>query len=110
MSDPSTSQSYVLDQSKVAHERLLRLAGRYNHLAREACVRAGLQAGARAIDVGCGPLGALPVLAELVGPSGRVVGLDANGAALALARATLDRLGVRGVELVEADVNTLDQT
>jgi SAM-dependent methyltransferase len=55
-------------------------------------------------------LGALPVLAELVGPSGSVVGIDVNSAALAQARASLDRLGVRGVELVAADVNALEQT
>jgi ubiquinone/menaquinone biosynthesis C-methylase UbiE len=48
------------------------------------------------------------VLAELVGPGGTAVGLDANPAALAQARAMLARLGVGGVELVEADVNALD--
>jgi ubiquinone/menaquinone biosynthesis C-methylase UbiE len=109
MSDPSASQSYVFDQTQADHERLMGLARRTNVYAREACLRAGLAAGARAIDVGCGPLGALPVLAELVGPGGTVVGLDADPAALARARATLDRLGVSGAELVEADVNALDQ-
>ncbi len=42
----------------------------------EACLRAGLASGGRAIDIGCGPLGALPVLVDLVGSEGRVVGLD----------------------------------
>jgi SAM-dependent methyltransferase len=37
------------------------------------------------------------------------VGLDADPAAFARARATLDRLGVHGVDLSEADVNSLDQ-
>jgi ubiquinone/menaquinone biosynthesis C-methylase UbiE len=109
MSDPSASQTYVFDQSQIDHERLIRQARRTDVGASEACVRAGLQAGARAIDVGCGPLGVLPVLAELVGSTGSVVGLDANHAALDRAREALDRLGVRGVELVEANVNALDQ-
>jgi ubiquinone/menaquinone biosynthesis C-methylase UbiE len=109
MSSTTASQPYVFDQSAFDHERLIRQARMFDHLAREACVRAGLQAGARAIDVGCGPLGAVPVLAELVGPSGTVVGLDANKAALAQAHVALDRLGVRGVELVNSDVNALDQ-
>jgi ubiquinone/menaquinone biosynthesis C-methylase UbiE len=59
--------------------------------------------------VGCGPLGALPVLAELVGQDGTVVGVDVNPSALLRAREELDRLGVRGVELIAADVNALDQ-
>jgi ubiquinone/menaquinone biosynthesis C-methylase UbiE len=109
MSDPSASQTYVFDQTQADHDRLVRLARRNNVYTREACLRAGLARGARAIDVGCGPLGALPVLAELVGPGGTVLGLDADGAALARARATLDRLELSGVELVEADVNALDQ-
>src|SRR5215471_16766629 len=94
MSDPSASQTYVFDQTQVDHDRLNRQARFLNPFAREACGRAGLKDGDRAIDVGCGPLGALPVLAELVGPRGTVVGLDADEAALARARVTLDRLGV----------------
>ena len=35
-----------------------------------------------AIDCGCGPLGGLAVLAELVGSAGRVVGVDVNEAGL----------------------------
>jgi ubiquinone/menaquinone biosynthesis C-methylase UbiE len=99
----------VFDQTRREHERLSYLARSSNVFAREAFVRAGLQAGARAIDVGCGPLGALPVLAELVGEDGTVVGIDVNPTALARAREELDRLGVRGVELIAADVNALDQ-
>lgn len=45
-------------------------------------MRAGLGPGMRAIDVGCGQLGALGVLSELVGPNGVVVGLDTNADAL----------------------------
>jgi ubiquinone/menaquinone biosynthesis C-methylase UbiE len=107
-SDTGESQSYVFDQSRFDHERLTRQARRIESFAREALVRAGVQPGARVIDVGCGPLGALRLLAELVGPGGSVVGLDGSPTALAQARASLDWLGVHGVELVEADVNTLD--
>ena len=32
--------------------------------------------GGRAVDVGCGPLGIVPLLAERVGPEGEVVALD----------------------------------
>jgi ubiquinone/menaquinone biosynthesis C-methylase UbiE len=108
MSNKGVSQSYVFDQSGLDHERLTRQARVQNEFSADACVRAGLKTGARAIDVGCGPLGALPVLAELVGPGGTVVGLDASRTALAQARQALDSLGLCGVELIEADVNALD--
>jgi SAM-dependent methyltransferase len=36
----------------------------------------GVAAGAHTIDVACGPLDVLHLLAERVGPTGRVVGLD----------------------------------
>ncbi|MGI9148751.1 MAG: methyltransferase domain-containing protein [Chloroflexota bacterium] len=56
-------------------------------------------------DAGCGPVGALPILAELVGPSGVVVGVDTSAAALAQARGVLDEAGLTAVELVQADIN-----
>jgi ubiquinone/menaquinone biosynthesis C-methylase UbiE len=107
MSDPAAAQSYVFDQSHADHQRLIRQTRVWGDLAREACLGAGLRAGDRAIDVGCGPLGALPVLSELVGPAGTVIGLDLNASALAQARQALDALGVRVTGLVQGDVNAL---
>jgi SAM-dependent methyltransferase len=76
----------------------------------EACRRAGLTSGGRAIDIGCGPLGALPALADLVGSAGRVVGLDTSGEALGLARTILDRRGCATVTLVQAALDTVATT
>ena len=39
---------------------------------------AGIVPGARVADVGCGPGAMLVTLAELVGPTGRVIGVDAD--------------------------------
>ena len=102
-----TATRYVFDRTQTDHERLVRQARRQDVFAREALARAGLGAGGRAIDVGCGPRGALPVLAEAVGPSGVVVGLDAGAASLAHARRELDGLGLPGVHLVQADLTTV---
>jgi ubiquinone/menaquinone biosynthesis C-methylase UbiE len=101
------SRGYVFDQSRSDHERLVRQARLHHDIDREAYLRAGLRVGGRAIDVGCGPLGALPVLAELVGPAGTVVGLDMNADALAQARGTLQELGVNVQDLIQCDVNAL---
>lgn len=66
----------------------------------------GLQAGDTVVDLGCGTGTYLPRLAEEVGPSGRVVGVDLSPEMLAQAR---DRVsGLEQVELVEADIRTFE--
>src|SRR5215469_12865237 len=45
-----------------------------------------LESGARVVEIGCGPLGYLDLLAEHVGPAGTVVGLERSVEAVALAR------------------------
>jgi SAM-dependent methyltransferase len=104
----ATATHYAFDRTRTDHERLVRQARRQDPFAREACARAGLGPGDRAIDVGCGPRGALPVLAGAVGPDGTVVGLDASAASLARARRELDGLGLSRVQLVRADLTAVE--
>jgi hypothetical protein len=47
-------------------------------------------------------------MAELVGPGGRVVGVDFNGAAVQQARGVASSLGLGNVEVVEGDVHDVD--
>jgi SAM-dependent methyltransferase len=61
------------------------------------------EAGWRAVDVGCGPLGILDVLAERVGPTGRVVGVERESRFVEMARAELTRRGLGRVEVIEGD-------
>ena len=70
--------------------------------------RVGLRPGDRALDLGCGPLGVLDLLAERVGPTGRVVGIDREKRYLEIARQELDARGLDGVELVAADATGTD--
>jgi ubiquinone/menaquinone biosynthesis C-methylase UbiE len=62
----------------------------------------GLESGANAIDVGCGVLGILHLLASRVGPGGRVVGLDREPRIIELARTLAEQRGVTA-KLIEAD-------
>jgi SAM-dependent methyltransferase len=62
----------------------------------------GLEDGASVIDIGCGPLGILPLLRSRVGENGRVVGLDLDLAALATGERHAAELGLK-VETVHAD-------
>ncbi|MGL4173929.1 MAG: class I SAM-dependent methyltransferase [Actinomycetota bacterium] len=56
--------------------------------------QAGVVSGARILDVGCGPGAMLVALAEAVGPTGDVTGIDADEQALAAARTLLDETGI----------------
>jgi len=51
-------------------------------------------------DVGCGPGAISLVLAELVGPAGRVFAVDRDAGAVEAARSAVDRAGV-GIVTVE---------
>ncbi|MFG2532155.1 methyltransferase domain-containing protein [Streptomyces sp. NPDC048516] len=64
-----------------------------------------VQGGQTVLDVGCGPGTDLPALAERVGDSGTVIGVDRDPAMLTQARERTD--GLRRVEIREGDVHAL---
>lgn len=59
--------------------------------------RAGLSRGMRVLDLGCGIGDVSFLAAEMVGPSGTVIGVDNNPAALAMAEDRRAKLGYRQV-------------
>jgi ubiquinone/menaquinone biosynthesis C-methylase UbiE len=67
----------------------------------------GLVAGDSALDVGCGTGNDVLVLADLVGPAGRVVGVDSSRAMIAEARRRAGEAGA-AVELQVGDAQHLD--
>jgi ubiquinone/menaquinone biosynthesis C-methylase UbiE len=89
---PGADSSYSLGKSSTETARLVQQAAELRTLSVTLLDRADLQAGDRAIDVGCGPFGVLDLLFERVGPTGRVVGLDADPHHVAMAtQAVVDR-------------------
>jgi ubiquinone/menaquinone biosynthesis C-methylase UbiE len=96
---------YALGSTDAEHRRLIQLAAHEEDRVLDACRRAGIGEGATALDLGCGPLGALAALATAVGSSGTVIGIDGSGAALAKARTMLADRGQ--VRFAEADVNVV---
>jgi SAM-dependent methyltransferase len=88
-----------LDQTEV---------GRYRTMAEQAWAAeadlwepAGIVAGARVADVGCGPGAMLPALSEAVGPQGRVMAVDADPEAVAAATALVAAAGLDNVAVRE---------
>jgi SAM-dependent methyltransferase len=64
---------------------------------------AGIEPGMRVLDLGTGPGHVALMLAEMVGPSGAVVGVDQAAAALTVARRRAQELGLGNVRFVQAD-------
>ena len=66
-----------------------------------------LDRGERVLDLGCGAGTDTLVAAQMVGPEGRVVGIDMTPEMLAKARAATTELGATNVELLEAEAERL---
>jgi len=103
MSAADPNAVYALGRSSAESERLQRQADELAPESAELLDRVPLRAGDSAIDVGCGPRGVVDLLSERVSPDGRVVGLDANPAHVAMAAEFAARSGLRDVEFVCAD-------
>jgi ubiquinone/menaquinone biosynthesis C-methylase UbiE len=98
---------YILDGSDEDLRRLLGVAETTREMARSAFRRVGMQEGWRAIDCGCGPIGGLAVMAEMVGPAGQVVGVDFSEATIQRARSVVAALRLGNVELLAGDIHEL---
>jgi SAM-dependent methyltransferase len=92
---------YVLATGGAAAGRLQMLHSLYGNGARRALLQAGIQPGMRIADLGCGVGMVTGLIAELVGPSGQVVGVDFSGAQITQAREQLSS-SFSNVSFVEA--------
>src|SRR5262245_7927424 len=98
---PSATAAYPLATGEAAAYRLRLLHDLYGPGTRRVLSEAGLRRGMRVADLGCGVGMVTALLADLVGPEGHVVGIDASAAQLAQARAELNG-GGRNIRFVEA--------
>jgi 2-polyprenyl-3-methyl-5-hydroxy-6-metoxy-1,4-benzoquinol methylase len=103
----NNNQAYAIDMSTTELDRLVRLSELNDPHVRDAFSRLPHCAGAKIADVGCGALGALLALSELVGREGLVVGIDASRTSLQQARSILDQRWIGNVELICANIDEL---
>jgi SAM-dependent methyltransferase len=94
---------YALGSSPAERERLRRQSAELRDHSAALLDRVGVAPGWDVVDLGCGPSGILDLLAERVGPAGRVTGLDFNPANVALAREFAAGNGLSNVEVAEGD-------
>lgn len=107
--DPTVREAnrrYLLGDSPAEVRHLVEQAEVYAPEAEELLDRIDLAAGAAVIDVGCGVMGILHLLADRVGPGGRIVGLDREPR---MVEAGCELAGQRGlnVELIQADATAI---
>jgi ubiquinone/menaquinone biosynthesis C-methylase UbiE len=107
MTEQAGHSPYILGHSDQELDRLRRQAAVYADFTRSVLLGAGLGPGQRVLDVGCGVGDVSLAAAALVGPGGRVRGIDRSASALAVARA---RAAAEGVAVVfdEADIDAAD--
>ena len=91
----------VLSDREVARYRMLAARAREDESADWA--RVGVAPGATVADVGCGPAAVSVLLAEIVGPEGRVIAVERDPQALAEARVLVEQAGATNVDLCAGD-------
>jgi len=102
----SNERDYVLGTHDEENARLLLQHRVWRSRALDAWRRAGFTVGQTLLDLGCGPGHAAVDLAEIVGPSGRIVAIDRSRRFLDSLEATRRQRGLDQITPLELDLNT----
>ena len=100
----STTDAYVMGRTPQEYERLRQQARIWEGATASLLDRASLGPGSRCLDVGCGPGETMRLMAERVGPTGQVVGLDTDADIGRAAVMSLHAAGLDQCTFVEGDV------
>jgi 2-polyprenyl-3-methyl-5-hydroxy-6-metoxy-1,4-benzoquinol methylase len=103
--DTTVSNSYILGHADREHRRLIFQASLHNPFTEQFLRRAGLTAGMRVLDVGCGVGEVSMIAAHLVGYRGHVTGIDMDAGALALAARRCQERGLDQVTFLQQDIH-----
>jgi ubiquinone/menaquinone biosynthesis C-methylase UbiE len=101
-------RTYVLGRSEDEARRQTLQAEFMSRSLRAVWQAAGITTGMRVLDLGSGPGGSSLVAAELVGPSGQVIGVEMNPAVIDTARRKVATTGLTNVSFVHGDINETD--
>src|SRR5262245_1067197 len=100
----TASDTYILGRSDAETRRLVLQDQIYGPLTRRFFAAAGIGSGMKVLDIGSGAGDVALLAADLVGPTGRVVGIDVNSAILETARARAGAAGWSNITFVNGDV------
>ncbi len=99
---------YTLGRTSHETVRLIEQSKIYGEATRHLCVRAGIKPGMRVLDIGSGAGDVALTVAELVGKTGQVVGVDVNPAILETARQRVADAGRSNVQFIAGDARAID--
>jgi SAM-dependent methyltransferase len=99
----ATHAPYALATGSAAVRRLAALHAVFSPFARGVLTDAGLKAGMKVADFGCGVGMTTRMLAKMVGPTGSVTGVDFSAAQVEEAREISARAGFGNVSFLQAD-------
>jgi len=102
---------YPIGENDLQTRRLITQAQLYNPSTRAFFQAAGISEGMKVLDLGSGVGDVSLLLADLVGPRGRVVGVELKSSAVSIARARVETMGWRNAEFLAGDIQSvqLDQ-
>lgn len=103
----NSDATYTLGRTSHETTRLIEQSKIYGESTRLFCERAGIGTGMRVLEIGSGAGDVAFMLAELVGTSGHIVGVDVNPAILETARERASDAGIKNVEFVAGDARVL---
>jgi ubiquinone/menaquinone biosynthesis C-methylase UbiE len=101
------SCDYALGYTNAEHDRLIRQAARIAPITERLFREAGIGRGQRVLDLGSGMGDVAMLAAQLVGPSGHVVGIERDASSIARATARVAEAGLRNVTFTQTDVNQI---
>lgn len=100
--------AYIFDRTSEEYRRLRLQAGIWEDVTANLLDRVGVEPGQRCLDVGCGPGEVMRLLAERVGPTGLVTGVDMDGAVGREAVEVLRSIVDTPVEFVQGNMHELE--
>ena len=100
---------YVHARQVSEYQRLRDQALMWQSATEQVLDKIGLEPGMSCLDLGSGPGAVMRLMADRVGPTGRVTGVDIDGALGAQALADLRAQGGAAFEMIEADMLTLEE-
>jgi SAM-dependent methyltransferase len=100
--------TYVLGRSENEERSLEERAKLFKPPTRHLFEDAGITTGMKVLDIGSGPGDVAFLAAELVGASGRVVGVDMNPAIVTAARARAQAAGLTHVSFIAGDIREVE--
>jgi ubiquinone/menaquinone biosynthesis C-methylase UbiE len=102
----AASTPYVMGHDERERRRLALQASILNPFTEQLLRRAGVVAGMRVLDLGCGVGEVSIMVAQLVGRHGQVTAIDIDEPALEIARAKAQEKGLNNIEFVNSEVSS----